>query len=297
MNSATLFEDQRRELERVRGLYAAQPAPNRRAFDEAGQAVAGALQGAIFRLALAVPLAAPDGGSAPYGAALRLQAGSWWSQQRKSLRRDDLIERLTGLAADADLPTANAANIIRFTAGNALARGLPSSEQLDVECVAFDGRGRLRVSEREAAALVERLGQWMERLRLIARVFPPWATDDAYNAASERLSQALTQQGRSLARLYNEQLIEEVSQGWKTGQIARSLTLLVPYLDESTYRVERFPVVVMPAGRIPFRPEFVVSACRIAERQARSLGNLTQSTRWQLVTHLDQIAQAFENRH
>ncbi|MCC7208772.1 MAG: hypothetical protein IT323_15800 [Anaerolineae bacterium] len=297
MSAAARFEDQRKDLERVQTLYAAQPAAFQRAIDAGGAALAAALRDGVYRFALAAPLVGGEWPASRDGALLRLEAGGWWSRLRKSPRRDALIERLASLSASPDAATASTADVLRLSTGNALIRGLPARDQLERECVAFDGRGRLLLSEADAAGLVARLGQWMERLRLAERVFPPLATGDAFNAAAERLTQAITQQGRSLARLYNDQLIEEVRTGWKSGQIARSLTLLVPYLDEASYLIARFPVVVVPTGRIPFRPEFVVSACRIAERQARNLGSLTQATRWQLITHLDQIAQAFEQQN
>jgi hypothetical protein len=54
-------------------------------------------------------------------------------------------------------------------------------------------------------------------------------------------------------------------------------------------------VIVIPTGRILFRPEFVIGTCRLAEREVRKDPDLSQSTRWQLLSQLDSITQAFEN--
>jgi hypothetical protein len=50
----------------------------------------------------------------------------------------------------------------------------------------------------------------------------------------------------------------------------------------------------MPNARIPFRPDFVVSACRLAEREVRQNPRYAQATRWQLLAQLDLITQAFD---
>jgi hypothetical protein len=104
----------------------------------------------------------------------------------------------------------------------------------------------------------------------------------------------LTQQGRALANYHTRQIIAEIQARWQSREVIRGLTLRIPYLDEKHYRMTVCEVVVIPTGRIPFRPEFILGACRVEQQKVRKNPQFSQSTRWQLISQLDAIIQAFE---
>jgi len=172
---------------------------------------------------------------------------------------------------------------------------LPGQTDLPSHYTAFDKQGRLiSGSHSTADALIGQLSQHMDWLHMAEQLYPGWTTHALYNDTASLLTDHLIEQGRALADYYTLQIIDDVRRDWRGGRITRGLTLFIPYLDERHYRMKKYQVVVTPVGRILFRPEFVVGACRVAQQHVRKDTALSQATRWQLLSQLDTISQAFE---
>lgn len=296
ISPAAAYYDQRHQLDWALRLLEQQPDDLRQDYRRAGRAVAEALTQPTYRFSLDLPgrIALDEPGPTALSGQVRISAGSLLGQWRKKSCHAAIIAGLLALSAHDDPAVAGSVRLVMYSAADVILNEimLPLS-RIEADCTAFDKHERLLVSESLAGPRVQGLIRYVKWLRIAGQLYPPWTTSDRYNDLFSHLTALLTQQGRALARLYTNQLIEEVRTGWKTGEIARGLTLFVPYLDERTYQIARYSVIVTPGGRIPFRPQFIVSACRVAEREVRTHTAFTQSTRWQLLARLDQILQAF----
>lgn len=296
ISPAAAYYDQRHQLDWALRLLEQQPDDLRQDYRRAGRVVAQALTTSTYRFSLDLPRQIALEGTRPtaLSSQIRITAGSLLGQWRKISCHDAIIARLSALAADDDPALADSVRLVMYSAADVLlTEMLPPLSRIEGDCAAFDNHERLLVSESLAEPRVQDLIRYVHWLHMVGQLYPPWTTSDRYNDLFAHLTAFLIQQGRALARLFTDQLIKEVSTSWKTGDLARGLTLYVPYLDERTYQIARYAVLVTPGGRIPFRPQFVVSACRVAEREVRNHPALTQSTRWQLLARLDQIIQAF----
>ncbi len=182
-----------------------------------------------------------------------------------------------------------------YLAGQEIIVSLPNEPTLREHYTAFEKQGQLRVSDlNSAVAVVEHLSRFVHALHQIEELYPAWQTHDQYSEKHALLTTHLIDQGRALANYQTQKIIQDIQMSWKTGEMTRGLTIFLPYLDERQSNMEEYKIVVIPAGRILFRPEFIVGACRVTERQVRSDSNLSQATRWQLLSQLDTIIQAFE---
>ncbi|MFN8418422.1 MAG: hypothetical protein U0528_04120 [Anaerolineae bacterium] len=179
-----------------------------------------------------------------------------------------------------------------LTAENLLVNIIPDT--LEIQSLqAFDLKKR-RLIESDGTAVVAALIGHMQTLRLAERLYPGWISSDIYTEKHAALATAITVQGRGLVHEQMTELIADLTAAWQSGKIARSLTLLIPFLNEHQYSLDTYRLVVVPTSRIPFQPAFVVSACRLAEREIRNNPNYAQTTRWQIISELDRLAQAFE---
>jgi hypothetical protein len=186
--------------------------------------------------------------------------------------------------------------LVCYLAAQQLLTSLPGQAELRNQYTAFDKQGVLVAGSHSTAdALIGQLSQCMGWLHTAELLYPAWTTHDLYNDVSSVLTTHLIEQGRALANYYTQQIIDEVQRDWRAGKITRGLTLFIPYLDERQYEMRNYRVVVIPTGRILFRPEFVVGACRVTQRHVRKDPTLSQGTRWQLLSQLDSLIQAFES--
>jgi hypothetical protein len=225
-----------------------------------------------------------------------LQAGNLLNRVRRVSCAPAVLHTLDQRVTDADASVSASTRLLRYMAAqHVLTRRIPSVEAIQSDYVAFDDEGHCIVATVDAAdKLVDRLVQYLDWLHIAEQLYPGISTSDAYDAIRTQLISQLTEQGRALAACYTSQIATDLKAQWKAGKLARGLTLYVPYLDERDYRMAEYKIVVIPNARIPFRPQFVVSACRVAEREVRQNPNLAQSTRWQLISQLDQLSQAFD---
>jgi len=206
-----------------------------------------------------------------------------------------VVHRLKELSEHANAVVAESAKLTSYLAAQQLLTSLPGSADLYTNYTPFNKQGQLIVADHTTAdALLAQLSQYMDRLHMAEQLYPGWTTHGLYNKVSTLLTTHFVEQGRALANSYTREIVSEIRQHWQAGKIARGLTLFIPYLDERRCRMEKYKVVVIPTGRILFRPEFIIGACRVSQHHVRKDPELSQATRWQLLSQLDSIIQAFE---
>lgn len=207
-----------------------------------------------------------------------------------------LMQKLRALMSHPQQEVRESVQLTCYLAGQQILLLLPDEKTLQEQYAGFGNQGNLLVSDLHTAeAIVETLARFMRLLHQIETLYPAWETDDRYSEKHALIATHLIDQGRTLAGYHTQNIIRDIMTAWKSSELTRGLTIFLPYFDERHYRMEEYKIVVIPPSRILFRPEFVVGACRVSERHVRSDSNLSQSTRWQLLSQLDTIIQAFES--
>ncbi len=288
----------RETLDWAAHMLARQPQKVEQAYQLAGERIAEALVSPTFSVAIWLPDTVVFDNTVHYLSKQDqfLQAGNLFNRIRQIPCGQAVLHTLDQRASHSDPAVSTSARLLRYMAAQYIVtHRIPPIEAIHSDYVAFDAQGHCITNDMPAAdKLVVQLSQYLDWLRIAEQLYPGLAASNSYDEIHAQLISQITEQGRALATCYTEQIITDLRAQWKAGAIARGLTLFVPYLDERVYRMAEYKVVVIPNARIPFRPQFVVSACRVAEREVRQNPNLTQSTRWQLISQLDQLIQAFE---
>ncbi len=281
-------------------LLALQPGDIQSAFHQAGQEVAEALIAAPFSFQTRLPQQVLiDSSVRRVPARWRtIQAGNFLNQLRKIPCNRDVINALSSLTGHSDIVVATAGQLVAYSAARQiLDLHIPDIAFLRKDYTVFDRHGHLlALNDNDAESAIGQLSRFVEWMHTVEKLYPGWTASDRYNETYSQITDHLAEQGRFLATYYTERMIEDLTGRWRRGELARGLTLFIPYLDEHHYRMDIYRVVVVPNARIPFRPQFVVSACRVAQREVRQDPRLSQGTRWQLIAQLDRIVRAFETR-
>jgi hypothetical protein len=293
--AVTRFEQLREALAEAEHTLRRQPEDLRLEYRQAGQKIADTLTQETHSVSIQLPFRILNGGMQSIQPTLtRLRIGNVVTRLLHKSCHGALIHCLHTLSEHPNRVVSDSARLTCYLAAQALLTSLPDQADLHDHYTAFDEHGVRTAELNDDDALIGQLSRRLDWLRTAEWLYPAWTTHDLYNSASALLTAHLTDQGRALANYYTQQIINDVRQAWRAGKITRGLTLFIPYLDERLYRMKTHKVVVIPTGRILFRPEFVIGACRLAERKIRKDLNLSQSTRWQLLSQLDSITQAFE---
>lgn len=103
-------------------------------------------------------------------------------------------------------------------------------------------------------------------------------------------------QGRELARLQVLEMIRKIQHRARLQRMNRGLTVSLPYFEDASQELHWREIVVIPRGRIPFVPAFVVLAARREISCVCSESHLSETTRTHLVAQLETLAEAFEAR-
>ncbi len=99
--------------------------------------------------------------------------------------------------------------------------------------------------------------------------------------------------GHELAQIELTQLVHKIRQRVATRCLNRGLSLSLPYFDDEARALMGWEFEVIPRGRIPFVPAFVVQAARReAERVARDQ-DMSPGTRAHLLELLSALECAF----
>lgn len=99
--------------------------------------------------------------------------------------------------------------------------------------------------------------------------------------------------GQALAQIELEEIIGKTKRWAGAGKLNRGLRLTLPFFDDRLMEIRWIDLEVIPRGRIPFLPAFVVLAARReAERTSRE-EDLTPTTREHLLGLLRMLEVAF----
>jgi hypothetical protein len=278
-------------------LLAQQPDDLQQAYHGAARQIAEALTHVTYTLTVQLPNCVYLNGTLTLVPRkwVVLHAGSWLHRWRRQVCHADLIAKLNALVTLSHVVIASSARLVAYLSARELLYDyVPTPDDLQSGSAVAIPQVRLNTSEDRVKAEVDRLCSYVEALRWVEQLYPGWTADDLYSEKYARLTARLTRQGHALAVYYTQRIIDDLLGRWHSGEVIRGLTLLVPYLDEQHYQMKTYRVEVIPTGRIAFRPEFVVGACRVTEQEVRHNPQLSQATRWQLISQLDMLSQAFE---
>ncbi|HEX3050474.1 MAG TPA: hypothetical protein VHP83_07455 [Aggregatilineaceae bacterium] len=268
---------------------ALQPEAMRYAYHQAAHEIVRTLNRPVYTTTVSIPYGNPQ-------QQLVVHAGTLGHQIFKKMCGPVLMQKLQLLMTHHQQPARDAVRLTCYLAAQQLLFSLPDEQTLQRDYTGFDQKGNLLTPNIQAAeAVVERLVAFLHLLHQIETLYPAWAAADRFSETHALLTTHLIHQGRALANFHTQKIIRDIMTAWKSSELTRGLTIFLPYFDEHHYRMEEYKIVVIPQSRILFRPEFVVGACRVSERHVRSASNLSQSTRWQLLSQLDTIIQAFES--
>lgn len=99
--------------------------------------------------------------------------------------------------------------------------------------------------------------------------------------------------GQMLAQIELEEIIGKTQRWARAGRLDRGLSLSLPYFDEQTMEICWRELMVIPRGRIPFLPAFVVVAAQDESRRVAAEGGLGVATRIHLLAQLLALELAF----
>lgn len=102
-----------------------------------------------------------------------------------------------------------------------------------------------------------------------------------------------SEQGRELARLQVQEMIRKVQTRAREHRLDRGLTVSLPYFDDGAQELRWRELVIIPRGRIPFVPAFVVLAARQEIEHVLAEAGLSEATQAHLVELLQALAGAF----
>jgi hypothetical protein len=265
-----------------------QPEDARHAYQRAAREIVRALSQPVYTTTVSIPYGNPQ-------QHIMVRAGTLVHQVFKKVCSPVLIQKLQLLMMYHQQSARDAVRLTCYLAAQQLLLSLPDERTLQRDYIGFDQQGNLLTPDIQAAEIVvDALAGFLHLLHQVEILYPAWAAEDRFSEIHSLLVTHLIHQGRSLANFHTQKIIQNIMAAWKSSELTRGLTIFLPYFDERHYRMEEYKIVVVPPSRILFRPEFIVGACRVSERHVRSDSNLSQATRWQLLSQLDTIIQAFE---
>ncbi len=99
--------------------------------------------------------------------------------------------------------------------------------------------------------------------------------------------------GQMLAQIELEEIIGKTQRWARAGRLDRGLSLSLPYFDDQSMEVCWRELEVIPRGRIPFIPGFVVAAARDESQRVLAERGLSGGTREHLLAQLHALELAF----
>jgi hypothetical protein len=164
--------------------------------------------------------------------------------------------------------------------------------------VAFDEKGTMLVnSVAEAEAQLASMQRYVNILHAASSLAPYMVANDEYQCKRYGMLGQVINQGRALAKYKTKQIIQTIQERVKKGLLNRGLSISVPYYDDQELRMAEIEFEVIPAGRIGFKPIFVLRAARLEHAKVSQDTRLNASTRKYLLHELELLEQAFINFH
>jgi len=99
--------------------------------------------------------------------------------------------------------------------------------------------------------------------------------------------------GQMLAQMQLEEMIGKTQRWARDGRLNRGLSLTLPFFDDASMEIRWRELQVIPAGRVPFIPAFVVIAARAEGERVVAEEGLSATTREHLLSQLRTLEQAF----
>ena len=164
--------------------------------------------------------------------------------------------------------------------------------------VAFDEKGTLLVSSvAEAEAQLASMENYIDILHAASSLAPYMVANDEYQRKRYGMLGQVINQGRALACYKTEQIIKTILERFENGTLNRGLSISLPFYDDQELCMQETTLEVIPAGRIAFKPIFVVRATRLEHAKVSQDTRLNASTRKYLLHELELLEQVFINFH
>jgi hypothetical protein len=162
--------------------------------------------------------------------------------------------------------------------------------------VAFDEKGSLLVNSiTEAEAHLISMQRYINILHAASSLAPYMVADDEYQRKRYGMLGQVINQGRALARCKTERIIKAILERVEKGTLNRGLSISLPFYDDQELRMNQVELEIIPAGRIVFKPVFVLRAARLEHAKVSQDTRLNASTRKYLLHELELLEQTFIN--
>jgi hypothetical protein len=164
--------------------------------------------------------------------------------------------------------------------------------------VAFDENGTLLVnSAAQAEAQLASMQRYIDILHAASSLAPYMVADSEYQHKRYGMLGQAINQGRALARYKTEEIIKAILARVENSTLNRGLSISLPYYNDQELQMNEVELEVIPAGRIGFKPIFVLRAARLEHAKVSQDTRLNVSTRKYLLHELELLEQAFINFH
>ena len=162
--------------------------------------------------------------------------------------------------------------------------------------VAFDEKGNLLVnSVAEAETQLASMQRYINILHAASSLAPYMVANNEYQCKRYGMLGQVINQGRALARYKTGQIIKAILARAGNGTLNRGLSISLPFYDDQELRMKANTLEVIPAGRIAFKPIFVLRAARLEHAKVSQDTRLNMSTRKYLLHELELLEQTFIN--
>ena len=99
--------------------------------------------------------------------------------------------------------------------------------------------------------------------------------------------------GHMLAQMQLEEMIGKTQRWARAGRLNRGLSLSIPFFDDDLMEIRWRELQVIPPGRVPFIPAFVVIAAHAEGERVAADGRFSATTREHLLGQLRALEHAF----
>jgi hypothetical protein len=146
----------------------------------------------------------------------------------------------------------------------------------------------------EAERLMAAMQQYLTILDMAVALAPYVVADADFQHKRFRIVGQLIQQGRALAQFRVREIVQSIQLRAASNLLNRGLSLSLPYFDDHALEMRCWKFQVIPAGRTPFSPAFVVRAVWLEQEKLSRDPCLSPSTRKHLLVELNSLERAFD---
>jgi len=229
----------------------------------------------------------------PAGRSVKYSTGTDEQIPTLPVQRGDEYESAITSATDAIVEQ----NPTEGGRGDLLVPFVPAARRFYLpQWVAFDENGALLVnSVAEAEAYLLSMQRYVAILHTSSSLAPYMLADEEYQRKRYGILGQVINQGRALAHYKTEQIIKTILERVANGTLNRGLSITLPYYNDQELCLAETNLEVIPAGRIAFKPIFVVRAAQLEHAKVAQDTRLNSSTRKYLLQELETLEQAFIN--